>query len=88
MQAGTIVPEDTAAHLWGILIGADVRENLGSCSAGDRVYHVTGAPNVAPLFCAALNHFGVKAELADNDRLSATGFARLRETLVAEGVAA
>ncbi|WP_298196410.1 2-dehydro-3-deoxygalactonokinase [Novosphingobium sp.] len=88
MLAGSIAPEDTAAHLWGILIGADVRENLRSRTVENRIYHVTGAPAVAPLFCAALHHFGVEAELADGDQLSAAGFARLRAALVAEGVLA
>lgn len=88
MLTGTIAANDTAAHLWGILIGADVHENLRNQPAENRVYHVTGAPAVAPLFCAALHHFGVEAELADNDLLSAAGFARLRSALVAEGVPA
>lgn len=86
MLAGDIAPQDTAAHLWGILIGADVRENLRSRTTENRIYHVTGAATVAPLFCAALRHFGVEAELVDGDLLSAAGFARLRRALVAEGM--
>jgi 2-dehydro-3-deoxygalactonokinase len=72
---------DAASYLWGIVIGADVGENL--VVMADRGCFVTGSSDVAPLFCAAINHLGMNAELIDNDRLSAVGFARLRQTMPA-----
>lgn len=76
---------DAASYLWGILIGADVRENLpGAGSSGQR-YFVTGASLIAPLFRDALRHFGVAAELLDDRILTAAGFAQLRKANTVDG---
>jgi 2-dehydro-3-deoxygalactonokinase len=71
--------QEAASYLWGIVIGSDVRENLPTTASIDRECFVTGADEVAPLFCAALNHMGMKAELVDDNLLSAVGFARMRQ---------
>jgi 2-dehydro-3-deoxygalactonokinase len=78
VQAKRFSEEDAASYLWGILIGSDVRENLPAAGAIDRRCFVTGAETVAPLFHAAINHLGIQAELIDDNRLSATGFATIR----------
>lgn len=83
VSANTLSPEDAASYLWGILIGADVRENLGDAGRGNRQCYVTGADDVAPLFVAALGHMGVAATLLDTDAVSAHGFCRLRERAMA-----
>ncbi|UZK65445.1 2-dehydro-3-deoxygalactonokinase [Sphingomonas sp. M1-B02] len=71
--------KEAASYLWGLLIGADVSENLQSMT--DRACFITGGDEVAPLFCAAINYLGMEARLVDNDQLSATGFARLRQMM-------
>lgn len=81
-SANTLRPEDAASYLWGILIGADVRENLGG-AVGHRQCYVTGADDVAPLFVAALRYMGVMATLLDTDAVTARGFCRLRERAIA-----
>lgn len=82
VSANTLNPEDAASYLWGILIGADVRENLGG-AVGHRQCYVTGADDVAPLFVAALRYMGVMATLLDTDAVTARGFCRLRERAMA-----
>jgi 2-dehydro-3-deoxygalactonokinase len=79
VSADTLSPEDATSYLWGILIGADIRENLGDDAGESRQCYVTGADDVAPLFVAALGHMGVAATLLDTDSVSARGFCRLRE---------
>lgn len=79
VQAKRFSEEDAASYLWGILIGSDVRENLPAAGTIDRACFVTGLEDVAPLFHAAIHHLGMKAELIDDKRLSATGFATIRQ---------
>ncbi|UIJ46483.1 2-dehydro-3-deoxygalactonokinase [Sphingomonas cannabina] len=69
---------DAGAYLWGLLIGADVRENLAFAATRRLPCFVTGAPEVAPLFVAAIEQLGLAAELLDDRRLSAAGFSTLR----------
>jgi len=83
VSANTLSPEDAASYLWGILIGADLRENLDDAGGENRQCYVTGADDVAPLFVAALGHMGVAATLLDTDVVSARGFCRLRERAMA-----
>jgi 2-dehydro-3-deoxygalactonokinase len=78
VQAKRFSEEDAASYLWGILIGSDVRENLPAAGTIDRACFVTGAEDVAPLFHAAISQLGMKAELVDDNRLSAIGFATIR----------
>lgn len=78
VQAKRFSEQDAASYLWGILIGSDVRENLPAAGTGDQTCFVTGAEDVAPLFSTAINHLAMKAELIDDKRLSATGFAAIR----------
>ncbi len=72
VMAARLTPEEATSYLWGILIGADVRENLDDDAEGNaaRPCYVSGAQDVAPLFVAALAHMGVAATLIDGD----TGF--------------
>ncbi|MGF7151527.1 2-dehydro-3-deoxygalactonokinase [Sphingomonas zeicaulis] len=80
VQADILDAADASAYLWGVLIGADIREgidrNAGSCL-------VTGAPAVAPLFVGALRMHGIAATLLDDDALTAAGFAMLAAQLSA-----
>ena len=82
VQAKRFSEEDAASYLWGILIGSDVRENLPAAGTIDHACYVTGAEDVAPLFRAAINYLVMKAELIDDNRLSATGFATIRKAAV------
>ena len=78
VQAKRFSEDDVASYLWGILIGSDVRENLPAAGTNDRACIVTGAADVAPLFQAAIDHLGMKAELIDDNRLSPAGSATIR----------
>lgn len=78
VQAGRLGEEEAASYLWGILIGSDVRENLPPAEVIGRACFVTGAEDVAPLFVAAIDHLGGRAELLDDATVSAEGFAAIR----------
>lgn len=84
VQAGRMAASDAASFLWGVLIGADVRENLSL--APGTACQVAGAPAVAPLFAAAIRQLGGAAEVGDNDALTAAGFVRLAALLRAKGM--
>jgi 2-dehydro-3-deoxygalactonokinase len=76
--------EEAASYLWGVLIGSDVRDGLSRGEAAEPRCFVTGADDVAPLFRAALDHMGMRVELVDDNRLSAIGFAKIRQAAVQE----
>ena len=84
VQAGALDTHGAASFLWGLLIGADVRENPQL--APDTACLVAGNAAVAPLFAAAIRQLGGTAEVGDADRLTATGFRRLATFLRAEGI--
>lgn len=79
VQTGQLSAEEAPSFLFGILIGADVRENLPLAAGAQCV--VAGANDVAPLFVDAIRHLGGEAMLADADRLTAAGFVRLANLL-------
>ena len=82
-QEGGMTAEEASAWLWGVLIGADVRDSLGEASG----HHlVIGAPRVAPLFAQALMVFDVSAELLDDAAVTAAGFRHLAALLTEERV--
>lgn len=62
---------DTAAsaYLWGVLIGADIREH----AIADAAVLVSGEASVAALFAAAIRQVGGQATLIDTDAISARG---------------
>jgi 2-dehydro-3-deoxygalactonokinase len=84
VQAGRMPAGDAASFLWGVLIGADVRENVPL--APGTTCLVAGAPAVAALFAAAIRHLGGAAEVGDSDALTAAGFVRLAALLRAKGM--
>lgn len=77
--ARSLSEAEAGAYLWGLLIGADVRENLAVAGASERPCVVTGSPDVAPLFAAAIRALGTPAELLDGAALSVAGFSALRQ---------
>lgn len=85
-QSGQLASDDTASYLWGVLIGADVRENLPLLAGGRCL--VLGAAEVAPLFAAAIRQLGGDAELGIGDEISALGFLNLAALLHEEGTMA
>ena len=84
VQAGRMAASDAAPFLWGVLIGADVRENVPL--APGTMCLVAGAPAVAPLFAAAIRQLGGAAEVGDSDELTAAGFVRLAALFRAKGM--
>ena len=86
VQAGALDTGGTASLLWGLLIGADVRENLPL--APDAICLVAGDAAVAPLFAAAIRQLGGAAEVGDADQLTATGFRHLAMLLRTKGILA
>ncbi|MDH7973906.1 2-dehydro-3-deoxygalactonokinase [Sphingomonas sp. AR_OL41] len=76
--AGRYDEEAAASYLWGVMIGADIGENLAAATGEERRCYVAGTSEIAALYRTALNAVGMRAELVDGDRISALGFARLR----------
>lgn len=86
VQAGEMDAGDAVSFLWGVLIGADVRENLPL--PADATCLVVGESEIAALFAAAIRHLGGKAEVGDADQLTATGFRHLAALTRTRGVSA
>jgi 2-dehydro-3-deoxygalactonokinase len=84
VQAGRMAAGDAPSFLWGVLIGADVRENVPLAPGAACL--VAGAPAVAPLFAAAIRQLGGAAEVGDSEELTAVGFVRLAALLRAKGM--
>jgi 2-dehydro-3-deoxygalactonokinase len=82
VQAGEMDADAASAYLWGVLIGADVRDGVAD-TAGRCL--VIGAPEVAPLFAQALALFDVAAEVLDDQAVTAAGFRHLAALLEDRG---
>ncbi|ODP36575.1 hypothetical protein BFL28_04460 [Sphingomonas turrisvirgatae] len=72
--AGRIAPAQAASQLWGLLIGAEIREL--NTEDHDCVL-LSGSHPIVELYCSALSLRGVRAILLDRDS-AAWGFMRLR----------
>jgi len=72
--ADRIIPDQAASHLWGVLIGAEIREL--QFQDYDQVL-LSGIRSVTTLYQEALRCLGISA-VTINDDYSSQGFARLR----------
>lgn len=82
VQTGTLDAREAGATVAGILIGSDVAEGLGDQS-GQCV--VMGDPDITRLFAAAIEELGGSAEMLDDARVTAEGFARLAAAVCERG---
>ncbi|AQR72448.1 2-dehydro-3-deoxygalactonokinase [Sphingomonas sp. LM7] len=74
---GALHEAAAASYLWGVLIGSDVREQIG----GGADVRVIGAAPAASLFRAAIVQLGGVAREADSDATMARGFAAIARLL-------
>lgn len=83
--AGTLDTAEAGDYLWGLLIGADLRDALPDGPDPTMSFVVAGAPAVARAYTAALSHLGATVTLADGAALAADGFATLHRHLQLSG---
>jgi 2-dehydro-3-deoxygalactonokinase len=83
--AGTLNTAEAGDYLWGLLIGADLRDALPEGPDPTMPFVVAGAPAVARAYSTALSHLGGSVTLADGAALAAAGFATLHRNLQLSG---